>query len=70
MAIQKIDYDLCTDCDICYEICPMDVFRKVGPKIYISYDEDCMCCYLCELDCPADCIYVSPERSREPVHTF
>ena len=45
----------------------MDVFRRaeLKPRVYIKYPEDCMCCYLCELDCPDDAIYVSPYRSFE-----
>lgn len=70
MAIKTIDYEKCTDCGICYVICPLDVFRRVGRKVYIAYAEDCMVCYLCEMDCPEDCIYVSPERSREVVQTW
>lgn len=73
MAVETIDYEKCSDCGICYDICPMDVyglmhaFRQADakPRVYIKYPEDCMCCYLCELDCPDDAIYVSPYRSFE-----
>lgn len=70
MAIETIDYEKCNDCGICYETCPMDVFRKAGPKVYIRYPADCMACYLCELDCPTDAIYVSPERAQRIVQVF
>jgi NAD-dependent dihydropyrimidine dehydrogenase PreA subunit len=61
MTIKSIDYAKCTNCGTCYDTCPMDVFIK-KEKVYIKYRKDCMSCYLCEMDCPAGAIYVSPER--------
>ena len=42
----------------------MDVIRmdEKAKKAVIKYPEDCMCCYYCELDCPQNAIYVSPEK--------
>ena len=42
----------------------MDVFRSVGRVVYPAYPEDCMCCYLCEQECPVDAIYVHPSRPK------
>lgn len=70
MAIKEIDYEVCTNCERCYEICPLDVYRKVGNVAYVAYPEDCMACYLCVLDCPVDAITVTPERSREIVQCW
>ena len=39
MAIKGIDYDLCTSCERCYEICPLDVYRKVGNVVYVAYPD-------------------------------
>lgn len=65
MVVQYIDYANCSDCTLCFEVCPMDVFRILGNRMaYIAYPRDCMCCYLCELACPDNAIYVSPERGR------
>ena len=66
MGIRKIDYDLCTECGICAEICPMDVLRidEETNKPFIAYLRDCQSCFLCEMDCPAEAIYVTPERER------
>ena len=33
MAIEKIDYELCTGCGICVNSYPMDVFRLDKDKI-------------------------------------
>ncbi len=48
----------------CFHICPMDVFAAVSRQVYIAWQEDCMCCYLCEIECPKDAIYVDPQRSQ------
>jgi len=42
----------------------MDVIRldEKGEKAIIKYPEECMCCDYCELACPVDAIYVSPEK--------
>ena len=67
MSIQPIDNDLCTGCGICVETCPMDVIRmnESGTKAVVRYVNDCMLCYMCELDCPEDAIYISPEKKAK-----
>lgn len=67
MAVETIDYEVCSDCGECYDTCPLDVYDRVGSKYYIAHREDCMACFLCEIDCPQDCIYIGPERSRPVV---
>jgi len=62
MAIEMIDYHKCTHCRICIDSCPTAVFRMIGKRVYISRGEDCQTCFLCEIDCPEDAIYVGPER--------
>ena len=70
MAIQKIDYALCDDCGVCKDICPMDVFGKVGRLYYIAHPKECMTCYLCEMDCTPNAIYVGAERAQTPVFPY
>lgn len=66
MGVRKIDYQLCTGCKQCVDLCPMDVFRfdEEKQKPFIKYLRDCMSCFLCELKCPAGAIYVTPDRER------
>ena len=64
MGIEYINYSICKKCLKCYDICPMDVFRVVGKDVFIAYAEDCMCCFLCELECPADALKVTGIRTR------
>ena len=65
MSIESIDYDLCNNCKICWDNCPMDIFRfdEKNEKVIIQHPEECICCFICDSDCPKDAIYVSPFRS-------
>ena len=64
MSIEKINVDLCTGCGMCVNACPMDVIRMDTDtnKAVIKYVEECMCCSWCEVECPENAIYVSPEK--------
>lgn len=65
MPIVEINHDLCTKCNTCVEICPMDVLRVSNEGIpSIAYREDCQSCYLCRHYCPEAAITVTPDRGR------
>ena len=66
MGVRKINLDLCQGCGSCVEACPMDVLRmdKRRKKPFIKYLRDCQACLLCELNCPCEAIYVSPDYER------
>jgi NAD-dependent dihydropyrimidine dehydrogenase PreA subunit len=66
MGIRKIDYELCTGCGTCVDHCPMDVIRldEQTNKAVIMYLRDCQSCFVCEMDCPEEAIFVTPERER------
>ncbi len=50
----KIDSNLCTDCNLCYKVCPIQVapleFKRSG--LETVNDGDCLKCGLCVLSCP------------------
>jgi len=39
MAVETIDYEVCSDCGECYDTCPLDVYDRVGSKYYIAHRE-------------------------------
>ena len=60
-----INYGLCNNCGRCYLICPMDVYVKEVKKVLVRHNEDCMACYLCEIECPVEgAVYVDPRRTK------
>ena len=58
--IEVIDAKRCTSCDICVNVCPTNVFDKTDGIPVIARQGDCQTCFLCELYCPEDALYVSP----------
>ncbi|MGX1347163.1 NAD-dependent dihydropyrimidine dehydrogenase PreA subunit [Bradyrhizobium elkanii] len=63
--IEVIDAERCTSCDICVNVCPTNVFDKTEGIPVIARQGDCQTCFLCELYCPEDALYVSP-YAEEP----
>lgn len=54
--------DRCIACQACVAICPSDVFDPVAGSVpVIARVDDCQTCFLCELYCPADALYVDPD---------
>lgn len=63
--IQVVDSERCTGCNICISACPTNVFDAVQGGIpVIARQHDCQTCFMCELYCPEDALYVSPYASR------
>jgi NAD-dependent dihydropyrimidine dehydrogenase PreA subunit len=58
--IEVVDAERCTSCDICVSVCPTNVFDKTDGIPVIARQNDCQTCFLCELYCPEDALYVSP----------
>ncbi|SIR35367.1 NAD-dependent dihydropyrimidine dehydrogenase, PreA subunit [Rhizobium sp. RU35A] len=59
--IEIVSADRCVKCDLCVEACPDNVFDAVADGIpVIARQSDCQTCFLCELFCPTDALYVSP----------
>ena len=51
-----IDYNQCTACAICVDICPGDVLTMIDDQLQVAYPDECSHCGACYLDCPEDAI--------------
>jgi NAD-dependent dihydropyrimidine dehydrogenase PreA subunit len=67
--IELISRDRCIQCDACVDACPDNVFdARAGDIPVIARLSDCQTCFLCEVYCPVDALYVSPlKEGRETV---
>lgn len=55
----------CTACNLCVEVCPSNVFDRTGQGLpVIARQADCQTCFMCELYCRADALYVDPDCER------
>ncbi len=60
--IEIVSAERCIACDICVRACPANVFDAVpGGAPVISRQHDCQTCFLCEIYCPTDALYVAPD---------
>ena len=65
--IEVIDTERCTKCNICVRVCPTDVFERVpGGPPRIARQDSCQTCFMCEIHCPDDAMYVAPLREPAP----
>jgi NAD-dependent dihydropyrimidine dehydrogenase PreA subunit len=59
--IELISESRCTSCNRCVEVCPTGVFDAVDGGIpVIARPDQCQTCFMCELYCPVDAMYVDP----------
>jgi NAD-dependent dihydropyrimidine dehydrogenase PreA subunit len=63
--IELVLAERCTGCDRCVTVCPTNVFDAVAnaPPV-IARKQDCQTCFMCELYCQADALYVDPNADR------
>lgn len=59
--IEVVSASRCTACNICVRVCPANVFDIVPdePPV-IARQDDCQTCFLCEIYCPEDALFVAP----------
>jgi len=61
-----VDWDLCTGCGVCLEVCPQQLYEWVETsghptsekKAFPAREPDCVQCYKCETQCPVQAIRV------------
>jgi NAD-dependent dihydropyrimidine dehydrogenase PreA subunit len=59
--IELISKSRCTSCNRCVDVCPTNVFDSVDGDIpVIARPDQCQTCFMCELYCPVDAMYVDP----------
>ena len=60
--IEIVSARRCIGCDICVKVCPANVFDAMphAPPV-IARQSDCQTCFLCEIYCPTDALYVAPD---------
>jgi NAD-dependent dihydropyrimidine dehydrogenase PreA subunit len=64
--IEVLSQERCVSCDACVRVCPTNVFDKGADGIpVIARKDDCQTCFMCELYCPTDALYVSPHAEQE-----
>jgi NAD-dependent dihydropyrimidine dehydrogenase PreA subunit len=58
--IEIVSARSCIECDICVKVCPANVFDATedGAPV-IARQDDCQTCFLCEIYCPTDALYVA-----------
>jgi NAD-dependent dihydropyrimidine dehydrogenase PreA subunit len=60
--IELVSHTRCILCNKCVQVCPMNVFSAVkGAPPVIARKDDCQTCFMCELYCPVDALYVAPQ---------
>ena len=71
-----VDWDICTGCGICLEICPLQLYEWVETsghstskkKAFPAREPDCVQCYKCETKCPMQAIRIEffPTSAQGP----
>lgn len=63
--IELVSAAKCVECNLCVSVCPTNVFDKGENGVpVIARQSDCQTCFMCELYCPADALYVAPDAEQ------
>ncbi len=58
---EKTDFDSCTDCGACVDVCYFDARKMENGKLAVKHSE-CYGCGLCMDVCPVSCIEMAPAK--------
>ncbi len=53
ILLPQLDERLCTSCQRCVRLCPVDCLAMDGPAPWLIRPADCIRCTLCVLVCPS-----------------
>ena len=51
--------DLCICCEMCWIVCPHNVFARKNNKAEVVNNDDCIECGACQVNCPTAAITVN-----------
>jgi NAD-dependent dihydropyrimidine dehydrogenase PreA subunit len=56
----EFDYEKCTRCRRCYELCPLDIiaWSEADDRPYVKYPDECQLCFICQVECPTGAVKV------------
>ncbi len=65
MAEIRIDYEVCTSCGVCAEVCPYGAIEMVDDKPKVDLNK-CTFCGTCERECPVEAIKIEGKEEEAP----
>ncbi|HLA28331.1 MAG TPA: EFR1 family ferrodoxin [Syntrophales bacterium] len=66
MPKKEINEELCTECRVCAEICPV---QAIILSPYPEFGENCICCFQCVRDCPEEAIIADLTLMEERIRS-
>ena len=55
----EIRTEICSGCNTCVKVCPHGVLSLKDEKAVLAFEERCIECAACQLNCPEDAIAVT-----------